>query len=219
VGGFAKIFGPNTPVAGATLEVYEIAAETGRRIHERPDAKLSVRTDGGWGPFRARPGQHYEFCLTPPGRRMIHYYREPYERTDLLVYLKTRDEKDPATVQLMKELKLSDDSSLLVVTQLNGAIVAGRDSLKVNGVEIATDKIAPEAGTKVGVYLFDANGNQKTDATRPEGPSWSRPFITAADVFIQAAKPETVTVEFNGRVLHVPNWKGASEGQISVSFN
>jgi pimeloyl-ACP methyl ester carboxylesterase len=219
VGGFAKIFGPNTPVAGATLEVYEIVAETGRRIHERPDAKLSVRSDGVWGPFRAKPGQHYEFCLTPPGGRPIHYYREPYERTDLLVYLKTRDEKDPATVQLMTELNVSDDSSLLVVTQLNGAIVAGRDSLKVNGVEIATDKIAPEAGTKVGVYLFDANGNKKTDATRPEGPSWSRPFITAADVFIPAAKPETVTVVFNGHVLHVPNWKGASEGQISVSFN
>jgi hypothetical protein len=88
-----------------------------------------------------------------------------------LGYLKTRDKKDPATVQLMWELNISDDSSLLVVTQLNGAIVAGRDSLKVNGVEIANDKIAPEAGTKVGVYLFDANGNKKTDATRAEGLS------------------------------------------------
>jgi hypothetical protein len=107
----------------------------------------------------------------------------------------------------------------MVVSQLNGAIVAGRDSLKVNGTEIATDKIAPERGTKVGFYLFDANQNKKTDATLPEGPMWNAPFITAADVYVPTAKPETITFEFNGHVLHVPNWKGASEGQIFVSFN
>ena len=220
VAGVAKIFGPNSPVTGATLEVYEISADTGRRIHDRADFKSTVGKDGGWGPFQSKPGQHYEFCLTiPGGARPIHYYREPYERTDLLVYLKTRDPKSPATVQLEKALNLTDDSSVLVVSQLNGAIVAGRDSLKVNGAELATDKIAPERGTKVGFYVFDANQNKKTDATLPEGSMWSQPFITAADVYIPAAKPETVTLEFNGRVLHVPNWKGASEGQIVVTFN
>jgi pimeloyl-ACP methyl ester carboxylesterase len=220
VAGFAKIFGPNSAVTGATLEVYEIAADTGRRIHDKADFKATVGKDGSWGPFQAKPGQHYEFCLTiPGGARPIHYYREPYERTDLLVYLKTRDPKSPATAQLDKALNLGDDSSILVVSQLNGAIVAGRDSLKVNGAEIATDKIAPERGTKVGFYVFDANHNKKTDATLPEGSMWSQPFITAADVYIPAAKPETVTLEFNGHVLHVPNWKGASEGQIFVTFN
>jgi pimeloyl-ACP methyl ester carboxylesterase len=220
VSGFAKIFGPNTPLFGATLEVYEVAADTGRRIHERSDAKFTVQKSGRWGPFRAKPGQHYEFCLTVPGAaRPVHYYREPYERTDLVVYLKTRDPKVPATVQLEKALNISDDSSIMVVSQLNGAIVAGRDSLKVNGVEIATDKIAPERGTKVGFYLFDANQNKKTDATLPAGSMWTTPFITAADVYIPTAKPETITFEFNGHVLHVPNWKSASEGQIFVTFN
>ena len=220
VGGFAKIFGPNKPLEGTTVEVYEVAAETGRRMHDQPDAKLTVRNDGAWGPFRAKPGQHYEFCVTAPGTsRPIHYYREPYDRTDLLVYLKTRDPKAATTVQLDKALNLSDESSLMVVSQLNGAIVAGRDSLKVNGTEIATDNIARERGTKVGFYLFDANQNKKTDATLPEGPMWNSPFITAADVYVPTAKPETITFEFNGHVLHVPNWKGASEGQIFVSFN
>ncbi len=220
VGGYAKIFGPNKPLEGTTVEVYEIAAETGRRVHDHADARLTVRNDGAWGPFRAKPGQHYEFCVTVPGAaRPVHYYREPYERTDLVVYLKTRDPHAPATVQLEKALNVSDESSVMVASQLNGAIVAGRDSLKVNGVEIATDKIAPERGTKVGFYLFDANQNKKTDATLPEGPMWNAPFITAADVYVPTAKPETITFEFNGRVLHVPNWKAASEGQIFVTFN
>jgi pimeloyl-ACP methyl ester carboxylesterase len=220
VGGFAKIFGPNAPLAGAKLEIYEIAADTGRRLHQEADAKFTVGSDGAWGPFAAKPGQHYEFCLTAPdAKRPIHFYREPYERTDLIVYLKTRDPKAKATEQLEKALHLSDDSSMMVASQLNGAIVAGRDSLKVNGVEVATDKIAPERGTKVGFYLFDANQNKKSDGTLPEGSMWNQPFITAADIYVPTAKPETITFEFNGHVLHVPNWKAASEGQIFVTFN
>jgi pimeloyl-ACP methyl ester carboxylesterase len=219
VGGFVKIFGPNTPLAGATVEVYEIAADTGRRKHQQADASFTVDKDGRWGPFRAQPGQPYEFCLASGGARAIHFYREPYERTDLLVYLKTRDPKDAATVRLEKAFNLTDDSSMMVVSQLNGAIIAGRDSLKVNGTEIATDKIAPERGTKVGFYLFDANQNKKTDAMLPEGGMWSMPFITAADVYVPTTKPETITFDLNGHVLHVPNWKAASEGTIFVTFN
>jgi pimeloyl-ACP methyl ester carboxylesterase len=220
VAGFAKIFPANTPLAGATLEVYEIAADTGRRLHERPDATFTVQKDARWGPFRAKPGQHYEFCLiAPDAKRPVHFYREPYERTDLLVYLKTRDPKAPDTVQLEKALNLSDDSPVMIVSQLNGAIIGGRDSLKVNGVEVATDKIAPERGTKVGFYLFDANQDKKTDAIVPEGRLWNSPFITAADVYVPTTKPETITFEFNGHVLRAPNWKAASEGWIFVQFN
>jgi pimeloyl-ACP methyl ester carboxylesterase len=220
VGGFAKFFPSNAPLLGGKLEIYEVAAQTGRRTHPAPDATFTAQNDGRWGPFRAKPGQHYEFCLLAPGAaRPVHFYREPYERTDLLVYLKTRDPHAADTVRLEKALNFSNDSSTMVVSQLNGAIVAGRDSLKVNGVEVATDKIAPESGTKVGFYLFDANQNKKTDATLPDGAMWRMPFITAADLYVPTSKPETITFEFNGRVLHVPNWKGASEGSIFVTFN
>src|SRR3984957_13534680 len=108
VAGFAKFFPANVPVSGGTLEIYEVAADTGRRIHQSPEATFTVDKEGRWGPFRAKPGQHYEFCLKAPGAaRPVHYYREPYERTDLLVYLKTRDLKSPATAQLEKALNIS----------------------------------------------------------------------------------------------------------------
>jgi hypothetical protein len=220
VGGFAKTFGPNKPEAGTTVEIYEVAANTGRRVSEKPCDKFVVRPDGAWGPFKATAGQHYEFYLMPSGGgRPVHYYREPFERTDLLVYLKTRDEKTEPGASIARQINVTDDSSVLVVSQLNGAIIAGRDSLKVNGVELATEEIAPERGTKVGFFLFDANGNKKTDATLPKGATWTRPFLTAADVYIPAGKPESVKLEFNGHVLNVPNWKAASEGQSFVSFN
>jgi hypothetical protein len=108
---------------------------------------------------------------------------------------------------------------VIIVSQLNGAIVAGRDSLKVNGLELATPEIAPEKGTKVGFFLFDANSNKKTEGTLPPGATWTRPFLTAADIYIPTTKPESVKLEFNGRVLYVPNWKAASEGQSSVAFD
>jgi pimeloyl-ACP methyl ester carboxylesterase len=221
VAGFAKTFGPNKPEAGAALEIYEVAANTGRRVGDHPRAKFVVRPDGAWGPFEATAGQHYEFCLTPVGgARPVHYYREPFKRTDLLVYLKTRDDQNEPGASIARELKVSDDSSVVIVSPLDGAVVAGRDSLKVNGVEVATPEIAPERGTKVGFFLFDANGNKKTDGTLPKSAIWSRPFLTAADVYIPAGgKPESVKLEFNGRVLNVPNWKAASEGQSSVAFD
>jgi hypothetical protein len=220
VAGFVKSFGPNKPEAGANISIYEVASETGRRVREEPVAKFVARDDGTWGPFHAKPGQHYEFCLTQKGgTRPVHYYREPFKRTDLLVYLKTRDDKTEPGATIAKEMNPSDDSSILIVSHLNGAIIAGRDSLKVNGVELATEEIAPEKLTKVGFFLFDANGNKKTDATLPKGAAWSRPFLTAADVYIPTAPPASVKIEFNGRVLNVPNWKAASEGQSTVSFD
>jgi hypothetical protein len=220
VGGFAKTFGPNKPESGATVAVYEVAAETGRRVSDQPMARLVVREDGGWGPFKAKAGQHYEFFLTPQGSgRPVHFYREPFTRTDLLVYLKTRDDKSEPGATIARELHPSDDSSILVVSQLNGAIIAGKDSLKVNGTELATPEIAPEKGTKVGFFLFDANGNKKTDATLPKSTTWTRPFLTAADVYIPTDKPQSVKLEFNGRVLNVPNWKAASEGYSFVAFD
>ena len=220
VAGFAKLFGPNTPLAGATVEVYAVAADTGRRLAPKPLAQLTVRQDGAWGPFQAKTGQHYEFCLHTPGNaRPMHYYREPFVRTDLLVYLKMRDEKSEPGASVVRDLHLSDDSSILIVSQLNGAIAAGKDSLKINDVEIATPEIAPAAATKVGFYVFDANQNKKTDATHPAGPNWNLPFISAADVYIPTDKPDSVKLEFNGHVLHVPNWKPASEGLIAVAFD
>jgi pimeloyl-ACP methyl ester carboxylesterase len=220
IAGFAKTFGPNKPAAGATVEIYEVNSETGRRKDSPACAKLAVREDGAWGPYRAKPGQHYEFCLLQGGGKApIHFYREPFVRTDLLIYLKTRDDNTEPAATITRELHATDDSSIVVVSQLNGAIVAGRDSLKVNGLELATPEIAPEKGTKVGFFLFDANGNKKTDGGVPPGAIWARPFLTAADVYIPTAKPESVKVEFNGRVLYVPNWKAASEGQSFVAFD
>ncbi len=220
VAGYVKVFGPNRPEVGATVAVYEVAATTGRRTGEEPIAKFIVSDDGAWGQFEAKSGQHYEFCLTPAGGgRPLHFYREPFERTDLLVYLKTRDNKAEPGATIMRELPDTDDASIVVVSQLNGAIIAGKDSLKVNGVEVVTEETAPERGTKVGFFLFDGNGNKKTDATLPKGKSWSSPFISAADVYIPTDKPASVKLEFNGRVLYVPNWKPKSEGQSFVSFN
>lgn len=220
VAGFAKVFGPNTPVAGGTIEVFRVKPEDGSRMTETPYYATTVADNGAWGPFKAEPGAYYEFQLHIPGvDRPVHYYREPFERTDLLVYLKTRDDSSETGKAIADALHLTDDSSVMVVAQLNGAVVAGRDSLKVNGVELATEDIAAEDKTKVGFYLFDANDNKKTDAVRPEGTQWAGPFITAADVYLPAADRAAVKIELNGRVLNVPSWKALSEGQVSVQFN
>jgi hypothetical protein len=201
------------------VEVFEVAAETGRRTFDAPYAKFAVTDSGSWGPFKAKSGQHYEFCLTVPGGHPTHYYREPFTRTDLIVYLKARDPDSDSGKQVDALLGLDDTSSVMVVSPLDGAIVAGRDSLKVNGTEIATELTAVEKDTKVGFYVFDANHNRKSEATPPADPYFTGPFISGADVYIPCDTPGSAKIELNGRTLNVPNWKAASEGQIVVQFN
>lgn len=219
VGGFAKYYGTNAPAAGATVEIFEVAEQTGRRTDEKPYAIFTVTAEVAWGPFEAKPGQRYEFCLTVPGRGKLHYYREPFLRTDLLMYTLLGN-ADPAFGKRLTEAIAADESaSMLVVSSLNGAVAAGRDSLKVNGLEIATPAIAPKSETKAVFYIFDANHNKTSDRDRPNDPAFAGWFIAGADIYIPADTPSSVKIEYNGRTLNVPNWKAKSEGMIYVQFD
>lgn len=219
VGGRVLFSGSNVPVAGATVDVFEVVAQTGRRVGEKPYATFTVAADGAWGPFRAKAGQHYEFCVNTPDGGKLHYYREPFVRTDLLVYLVLRDPKSSSGQRMATALSIDDASSVLVVSPLDGAVVAGRDSLKINGVEIVTQETAPWSLTKVTFYFFDANHNKQSDLSRPDDQMFSSYFLSGADVYLPTEPPGSVKIEFNGRTLNVPNWKAKSEGAAVVHFN
>ena len=45
------------------------------------------------------------------------------------------------------------------------------------------------------------------------------PFLRQYDAFLEAGTRRTVTLTMNGATLHVPNWKGDSEGPIMVVFD
>ena len=225
VAGYVKTSGKNVPIPTAKVAVYEVAAETGKRLKEKPLVTLSVAEDGQWGPFRAKPGQHYEFVVTEPTiERERHFYREPFTRSDRLVYFRIASKAaNSSPSPLDAEPKyLSDKSSIYSLRHLNGGITQNKDSLKINGTEVSTEEVLGGASTTVVVlYALDGNENGKSDFTKVTGPAWSGAltFTGAVDTFVPADPNGHVKFEFNGRTLNVPALKSSEAGSVNVIFN
>ena len=77
----------NRPVAGATVEIYRVSAETGARDGE-PVYRGQTGTDGRWGPAEVDPVSYLEIVLTSPGAPVTHFYRSPFPRSSDVVHLR-----------------------------------------------------------------------------------------------------------------------------------
>ena len=225
VGGYVKSHVINKPLAGDTVEVWEVAKATGKRLKDKPLTTLTVAEDGQWGPFRAKPGQNYEFVVNDKvSPRPIHFYREPFDHTDRLIYFRIGGEGEgyqPSPFSRVPKL-LNDKTSAFIVFHENGSFLPQNMSLKVNGTELIVDSVLPVSPRPnqtptVALYLADGNENGKTDLTRIEGISAG--FSTSADVFVPADPNKHVEFKLNDRVINVPAMKGSEAGPIVVVFN
>ena len=77
----------NRPVAGASVEVYRVSAETGERAGG-PIHASQTAADGRWGPAQVDPAWYVEIVLTSAGSTTTHFYRSPFPRSSDLVHLR-----------------------------------------------------------------------------------------------------------------------------------
>lgn len=112
----------NLPLAGASLEVYEVSPQTGERIGPPVHAK-AIGADGQWGPFAARPDAFYEFVIRAEGFAITHIYRSPFPRSSRIVH--------------MRPVRLSDadkaPGSLVSMSRPRGYFGVGRDRMSLDG--------------------------------------------------------------------------------------
>ncbi len=215
--GRAAIFGENLPAAGATVRLWALDPETGARLAETPDAEYTVGEDGRWGPFEATAGAHYELLVTPAAGRPVHYYREPFTRSNPLVYLRTLPTGGGLAGTLLSQVPFESGKTVLVNFTANRAIVAGADTLTVDGVELAREDTAAADDTTIATFVYDADRDGVTDAT-PVALFGAFPFLSGLDVFLPAAPGRAVTVELNGRRLRVPALSAAEDGPVITVF-
>jgi pimeloyl-ACP methyl ester carboxylesterase len=224
VGGFVKSYIHNKPLAGAKVEVWEVAQATGRRAGEKPLITLTVDEAGKWGPFSAKPGQHYEFVVHGTAvAKAPRFFRTPFTHSDYLVYFRiaaAAEDYSPSPFSNAPEL-LNEKSAAFVVRHQNGALVPGVMSLTINGTELVVDPILPTTDTPrqnatVALYIADGDKNGKTDLTRI--PGFDGAFVASADVFVPADPSKSVEFRLNDHVLNVPAYSGAEAGPISVVF-
>lgn len=77
----------NRPVAGASVELFRVAPDTGERIGGAIYGGTTA-ADGRWGPAIVEPTWPLEIVLTPPGAPVTHFYRSPFPRSSDVVHLR-----------------------------------------------------------------------------------------------------------------------------------
>ncbi|GIV34903.1 MAG: hypothetical protein KatS3mg031_2438 [Chitinophagales bacterium] len=220
IAGKALTFGENSPSAGATIKIYELNPATGERLSSNADTTIIAGTEGEWGPVVVKAGSYYEFevSTTNAGDRVVHYYREPFLRSNWMVYLRTVPPAGSLASLLLSSLPRDDDQAVMAVFSSSQAVIHGRDVLFVDSVALSTPQHAPASETAIAFFLYD-NGDGQTSGNSLGGLFGSFPFLAGVDVYLPANPPATIPLNFNGRQLHVRNWRSASEGLVVPVFN
>ena len=222
VSGYVKSYINNVPLPGAKVEVWEVAKETGKRAKDKPLITLTASDGGKWGPFRAKPGQYYEFVVHEKQlAHPRHVYREPFIRNDQLVYFRIGAKAEgysPSPLDTVPKY-LTDKNAVFNVRHQNGALLPGIMSLKINGTEVCSEELTPKVSTVVALYVVDGNENGKTDLSKVEDAAFNGDFIRGVDMFVPADPQTSVQFKLNNRVLNVPAWKSSETGHIQVVFD
>jgi triacylglycerol lipase len=216
--GHAVVFGMNAPVEGVEIQIYECDPLTGERLHANPGGVFFTDEEGRWGVFDAAPGAYYEFtCLDPAGFwPPMHYYREPFKRSNNKVYFRVYPKTGSALGLLFGALPLDDAFASFSWMNVNQAVLSGRDELSVNGIDLATPAIADPALTTLVIVFGDVNGNGLSDEIPLGGALAEIDFVRFFDLLIATEQFAPIQFTFNGRIMAVPNWMARSQG-LSVA--
>lgn len=209
--------GENEARAGATVNIYEVEATTGFRKSASPNVTVTADAYGSWGPISVTKGANYEFetITNIPNDRVIYYYREGFQRSNPLVYLRTLPSGGFVSL-LFNGIPESDDQSALTIFASNQGISAGRDDLFINDLELSNQTFCDPENNTIALFMYDGNENQTSDMTS-QGLFGQFPFLSSADVFFPTSQQESIECVFNGRTLMVEN-KKSSDGIIIAVF-
>jgi hypothetical protein len=216
--GRAVYFPVNVGVAGATVEIYEVNAETGARKHRRPAATYPIDATGNFGPFKARAGDSYEFNIARTGGNH-HFYIEPRIRSDYFLRLNT----SPVGGGLGALMTRNPDQTNLVITRNRewyGAQSDGYDDiLAINGINVVNAINAPLTHYTVAYFVYDLASDHVTNLARPitDFPEqlFTSMFLSAVDVYLAGTTLPNATIAIAeiprgdcGAMhgINVPNW-------------
>jgi hypothetical protein len=210
----------------ATLEIWEVDGNTGYRIYDKPNATFVIKgPDGKWGPFKAKAGAYYEFCLLREGLSPHHFYSEPFIRSNYWITLLTS-----LPGGIADYVERSDQHSALLIMRSKeflGDLPVDNDILEINGQNIITAGIFTKMKMVNGIWLFDKKSDKVSDITKPLLPFHAITFQTGLDLYIPAADPPNGTISIlltsrggggQTQVINIPDW-ASSKHRITIQFN
>ena len=203
ISGRAVLLGDNEPVANGQINIYKLNQKNGTRLSKEPDAVFTVNEQGYWFGFRAAAKTYYEFELIPAEKkqRIISYFFEPFISSNAQVYLRGFPQGNMIGMML-GGLPRKDDQSVLVVYSANKAMIAGRDSVTVNGIPISSTVLTPASKTIISSFIFD-EGDSTTSGKAIKQFS-AAPFMGGVDIYLPVSKKGVNKIFYNGRELILP---------------
>ena len=236
IAGLALDFPANLGLAGSTLDVFEVDAGTGERVHNRALYTVAISVDGNFGPLAVNGKKRYELQITrqsDEGPRFQHFYFEPFLRDDYLLRLNL----SPLDSPLSQAIDRGPHTSVSIIRQKewwgnNPVDATNVDSLEITtrtrrGVEEAGNIInaatAPFAASTIAVITFDNNADGITDTTTPVP---LQVFLSGVDAYMPAPDdPPRGTIEFRheqrregSQVINTPNWSSEGGHGMTVTF-
>jgi pimeloyl-ACP methyl ester carboxylesterase len=237
ISGRALNFPANTGIDGSVLDVYEVRAKNGTRLHNRPLHTVAIGADGNFGPLEVKRDKYYELQLTRqgPDRPLYqHFYYEPFQRSNHLLRLNLAPIGSPlseaiqrgphTTVSIVRQKEWwgANPNDALNVDTLEVSTRIGRDVV-VDAGHIINGATAPYAASTIAVLSFDigVDGVTDTSALFPLGP-----FLSGVDVYMPATEPPSGTITFRHQqrqvdpeqVINTPNWSSQDGHSMTVNF-
>jgi hypothetical protein len=203
ISGRAVLLGDNEPVFNGLINVYRLNAKRGTRLSLKPDAILTVNEKGYWGAFAASKKTYYEFELTTDekSQRTISYFFEPFTQSNRYVYLRGFP-KGNMIGMMLGNLPAKYDQAAIVIYSASKAMIAGRDSVTVNGIPVSSAALTPASKTIISSFIFD-DGDGKTSGNGLK-QFGAAPFIGGVDISLPMNNKKGNTIHFNGRKLVLP---------------
>jgi hypothetical protein len=224
ISGRVVLFPDNVGRDGSTLDIWWVNGDTGERIGDDPKATFAIGPDGSFGPFLAWYGAHYEFVVTREGSKNLHYFFEPFLRSNHLVRVNVALALDPFIVS-------SDNHTAVTVVRYKefwGDRGAENDVLAINGTDVINPTTAPSGAVGAAssaFFAFDVGSDGVSNLTSVPFPFPLLSFLTGADLFIPTDPPGTVSVETVPRgdfgaartvnVRNIPSTQGRVVVQLS----
>jgi hypothetical protein len=162
----------------------------------------TANSQGWWGiKINKNTLGNYVISIQPnTTSRKVTYFFEGI-KTDKLISLRAFS-SDNMIGALLSQLPQDDLQPALCIFTANQAVVAGRDTLAINGIPLSGEKLTPANKTIIATFVYD-DGDKKSSGTKHAALA-AAPFMNGIDCFIDVQKEKLVRIYYNGRTIKIP---------------
>jgi hypothetical protein len=220
ISGKVLSFAENISGEGATLEIYEVNPNTGKRLNTSPDDTFIIGPDNRWGPFQTKTAARYEFRVSTgqPGDRPLRFFKESFLRSNNNVIIRFSPPEGSVFKLVFDLFPRDNNRPINVYFNASQAMITGRDQLTMNGTNLTGPQFANPNYSTVALFMFDVNENGVSDGT-PFPLVREIPALSVGDFYFPPNQDSTTTLVFNGRQIVMPFSRTQADGVCIAVFD